>query len=78
MFICSYKHVFDGLWRVYREEGVIKLFSGASMATSRAVLMTVGQLSFYDQVKVFLLSTGYFADNPNTHFLASLTAVYIE
>jgi len=41
----------------------------------RAVLMTVGQLSFYDQVKQLLLSSGHFDDNSTTHFLSSLTAV---
>lgn len=70
----NYKHAFDGLFRVYREEGFTRLFSGASTATSRAVLMTVGQLSFYDQVKQTLLASGYFADNLTTHFLSSLTA----
>lgn len=45
------------------------------MATGRAVLMTVGQLSFYDQVKQFLIASGYFGDNFLTHFSASLTAV---
>lgn len=71
----SYKHAFDGLWRVYQEEGLRRLFAGASTATSRAVLMTIGQLSFYDQVKLYLLSTSYFEDNIVTHFVSSLTAV---
>jgi len=70
----NYAHAFDGLFRVYREEGFTRLFAGASTATSRAVLMTVGQLSFYDQVKLMLLASGYFGDNPGTHFLSSLTA----
>lgn len=69
----NYKHAFDGLIRVYREEGPKRVFSGASTATSRAVLMTVGQLSFYDQVKIFLLNAG-FSDNLLTHFLSSLSA----
>ncbi|XP_063240890.1 uncharacterized protein LOC134541398 [Bacillus rossius redtenbacheri] len=69
----NYKHALDGLARVWREEGVARLFSGASAATSRAVLMTVGQLSFYDQVKAFLLARG-FSDGLGTHFLSSLTA----
>jgi len=69
----NYKHAFDGLIRVYREEGTRRLFSGASTATSRAVLVTVGQLSFYDQVKLILLRAG-FSDNLITHFLSSLTA----
>lgn len=70
----KYKNVFDGLWRVYRHEGVGRLFSGGTTATSRAVLMTIGQLSFYDQVKAYLLNSGFFADNLTTHFLASLAA----
>ncbi|KAI4456344.1 mitochondrial dicarboxylate carrier-related [Holotrichia oblita] len=70
----NYKHAIDGLWRVLTQEGFTKLFAGASMATGRAVLMTVGQLSFYDQVKIMLLQTPYFQDNLQTHFTASLTA----
>lgn len=79
LLVCcySYKHAFDGMLRVWREEGFTRLFSGASTATMRAVLMTVGQLSFYDQVKQFLLASGYFGDNSTTHFLSSLTAVNI-
>lgn len=75
VFFFSYKHAIDGFIRVWKEEGFRRLFSGVEMATSRAVLMTVGQLSFYDQVKQFLISTPYFSDNPTTHFLSSLTAV---
>lgn len=70
----NYKHAFDGLWRVYKEEGPRRLFSGASTATGRAIFMTIGQLSFYDQVKHLLLKTKYFHDNSITHFLSSLTA----
>lgn len=71
----SYKHALDGLIRVLREEGVSRLFRGASTATFRAVLMTIGQLSFYDQIKGFLLSTPYFKDNLTCHFTSSLAAV---
>ena len=38
------------------------------------VLMTIGQLCFYDQVKALLLGTPYFSDNLVTHFTASLCA----
>ena len=72
---CSYKHAVDGLFRVYKEEGIQRLFSGATAATARAVLMTVGQISFYDQIKQILLGTGYFKDNIITHFTSSLAAV---
>lgn len=37
-------------------------------------MMTIGQIAFYDQVKTLLLTTGYFKDDPITHFSASLTA----
>jgi len=70
----NYKNAIDGLFRVYREEGTRRLFSGASTATSRAVLMTIGQLSFYDQIKITLLGTSYFKDDLVTHFVASLSA----
>ncbi|XP_059005983.1 mitochondrial dicarboxylate carrier isoform X2 [Mustela lutreola] len=39
----NYAHAVDGLYRVAREEGLKKLFSGASMASSRGLLVTVGQ-----------------------------------
>lgn len=74
-FFYSYKHAIDGLWRVYSEEGLKRMFGGASAATSRAVFMTIGQLSCYDQFKSFLISTPYFIDNSTTHFTASLMAV---
>lgn len=69
----NYKHAIDGLFRVYKEEGVTRLFSGASTATSRAVFMTIGQLSFYDQIKIILLRYGC-GDNLTTHFVSSLCA----
>lgn len=70
----NYKNAIDGLLRVYREEGIRRLFSGASTATSRAVLITIGQLSFYDQIKLTLLNTGRFKDDLTTHFISSLSA----
>nr|CAD7452216.1 unnamed protein product [Timema tahoe] len=70
----NYKHVLDGLWRIHREEGLRGLFSGATMATGRSVLMTIGQLSFYDQIKMFLMSHTSLKDNITTHFTTSVLA----
>ncbi|ELT98454.1 hypothetical protein CAPTEDRAFT_124865 [Capitella teleta] len=70
----NYKHALDGLLRVAREEGPKKLLSGATMASSRATLVTVGQLSFYDQFKQILLALPLFEDNMITHFSASFMA----
>lgn len=70
----SYAHALDGLYRVAREEGLRKLFSGATMASSRGMLVTVGQLSCYDQAKQLVLGTGYLSDGIFTHFIASFIA----
>jgi len=70
----NYKHAIDGVLRVTREEGFRKLFNGADWASSRAVLVTVGQLCFYDVVKEKLLATGSFDDDTKTHLLSSVTA----
>lgn len=40
----NYKNAIDGLIKVYRFEGIRALFNGASMAVSRAVMMTIGQV----------------------------------
>uniref|UniRef100_A0A8C4DU72 Mitochondrial dicarboxylate carrier n=1 Tax=Dicentrarchus labrax TaxID=13489 RepID=A0A8C4DU72_DICLA len=70
----NYAHALDGLLRVWKEEGVRKLFSGATVASTRGALVSVGQLSCYDQSKQLVLATGYLTDNILTHFLASVFA----
>ncbi|KAF4115743.1 mitochondrial dicarboxylate carrier [Onychostoma macrolepis] len=70
----NYAHAPDGLLRVWKEEGIRKLFSGASMAASRGAMVTVGQLSCYDQAKQLVLGTGLMTDNIFTHFVASFIA----
>lgn len=70
----NYKHAIDGVIRVIQEEGVKRLFSGCTTATGRAILMTMGQLSFYDQIKMTLLATNHFQDNPTTHVISSVSA----
>ncbi|KAM6957551.1 mitochondrial dicarboxylate carrier [Aplochiton taeniatus] len=70
----NYSHALDGLFRVWKEEGLNKLFSGATMASTRGALVTVGQLACYDQSKQLVLATGAMTDNILTHFLVSLIA----
>jgi dicarboxylate transporter 10 len=43
----NYKHAIDGLLKVYKYEGVATLFNGATMATTRAIVMTIGQVSHF-------------------------------
>lgn len=70
----NYKHALDGLWKVAKLEGPQKLFNGATMASSRAMLVTVGQLSCYDQFKQIILGFSFMKDNLLTHFSASFMA----
>ncbi|NXI21169.1 DIC protein, partial [Sterrhoptilus dennistouni] len=72
--LAPYSHALDGMYRVLREEGLKKLFSGASVASLRGALVTVGQLSCYDQAKQLVLATGFLSDNIFTHFLSSFIA----
>ena len=61
--------------RVAKEEGPLKLFSGVEWASSRAVMVTVGQLCFYDIIKAKLLTFKHFEDNIKTHLASSFIAV---
>lgn len=72
----NYAHAVDGLFKVYKHEGVKSLFNGGVTCTSRAVLVTIGQLSMYDQYKYWLLAhfENVFSDNLVTHFTASSLA----
>uniref|UniRef100_T1J1X7 Mitochondrial dicarboxylate carrier n=1 Tax=Strigamia maritima TaxID=126957 RepID=T1J1X7_STRMM len=70
----NYKHALDGLYRVYRQEGISNVFRGGGTATIRGGLMNIGQLSFYEQAKQVLIDSGLFMDNLITHFTASVIA----
>lgn len=72
----NYRNGLHGLYSVYRNEGVRCMFNGATTATARAVLVTIGQLSMYDQYKYLLLThmDAIFEDNLLTHFTSSLLA----
>lgn len=72
----NYKHALDGVVQIVRHEGIKSLFNGATTATSRAVLVTIGQLSMYDQYKLLLLTyiPSIFEDNLLTHFTSSFFA----
>ncbi|EDW83194.1 uncharacterized protein Dwil_GK22729 [Drosophila willistoni] len=70
----NYKHVFDGLARVCQEEGWQHLFNGAGIAAIRGMLMTVGQIAFYEQSKDVLVASFNMERNMNTYVVASLIA----
>ncbi|KAF8946113.1 Mitochondrial dicarboxylate transporter [Haplosporangium gracile] len=69
-----YKHAFDGLFRIIKEEGPAQLMRGLGPNMNRAILMTSSQLVSYDGFKRQLLATPWFKDNLATHFASSLLA----
>ncbi|KAF8933643.1 mitochondrial carrier domain-containing protein [Dissophora ornata] len=69
-----YKHAFDGLYRIVKEEGPGQLMRGLGPNMNRAILMTSSQLVSYDGFKRQLLATPWFRDNLLTHFASSLLA----
>ena len=63
---CSYKHGLDGLYRVFRNEGPMKMFNGATLASSRAVLVTIGQVgsTHWHSHRICVFTDCYFTDIP--------------
>ncbi|KEP48011.1 dicarboxylate carrier protein [Rhizoctonia solani 123E] len=70
----NYKHCFDGLFKMIRDEGVSSLARGLAPNVFRSVLMNASQLASYDFFKIQLLQTGKFEENINLHFTASFMA----
>ncbi|CUA73234.1 Mitochondrial dicarboxylate transporter [Rhizoctonia solani] len=70
----NYKHCFDGLFKMIRDEGVSSLARGMAPNVFRSILMNASQLASYDFFKIQLLQTGKFEDNINLHFTASFMA----
>jgi len=76
----NYKHAFNGLMKLVKEEGSKGLTRGLTPNTVRAVLMNVSQVGSYDYFKHLLLGTpvpwiGYqFQDNLLLHTVASCAA----
>lgn len=73
----NYKHAFDGLLRMIREEGPTSIFRGVGANSTRALLMTSSQLTSYDVFKQFCLQRMGMGDDLSTHFTASLAAGFV-
>lgn len=51
----NYKHAFDALFRIAKEEGPSTLWRGSASNAGRAVSMNVGMLATYDEAKEQIL-----------------------
>jgi len=47
----NYKHVFDALYRIVKEEGVLNLWRGATPTIARAMSLNLAMLATYDEAK---------------------------
>jgi len=72
----NYKHAFDGLFRIAREEGVATLWAGTLPNLQRAMLMSAGQLATYDQVKAYFMKSKL-GDGIINHFVSSTVAAFV-
>lgn len=70
----NYRHVFDALVRIPREEGILTYWRGCAPTVVRAMVVSVTQVAGYDQIKSGLLSTGFFQDNMYCHLSSSVLA----
>lgn len=72
----AYRHVFDALRRMVTDEGFFTLYKGLLPNIQRGMLMTMGQLATYDEIKQQLLTktNGLFKDNFFTYALSSTLA----
>ena len=68
----GYKHVFDALARIAREEGVTSLWRGFEPTVFRAIAMNVGMMATYDIVKEAIIKVN--GDNFSTSLASSAGA----
>ncbi|KPU78884.1 uncharacterized protein Dana_GF10808, isoform D [Drosophila ananassae] len=74
----NYKHIFDALVRIPREEGFLALYKGGSVATLKASLGTCSQISSYDIIKTEMRHRLDMHDSVPLHFFSSLVTSVIS
>ncbi|XP_049876410.1 mitochondrial 2-oxoglutarate/malate carrier protein-like [Pectinophora gossypiella] len=68
----NYKNVADALMRIVKEEGVLKLWRGATPTVARAMVVNAAQLGTYSQAREMFQV--YIADGVFLHFCASMVS----
>lgn len=69
----NYKHIFDALARIAKEEGVAALWGGTIPTVARACLLNAGQLGVYSEAKERIQSTAGMTGIP-LQFCSSLVS----
>ncbi|CAH2044183.1 unnamed protein product, partial [Iphiclides podalirius] len=68
----NYKNVADALMRIIKEEGVLKLWRGATPTVVRAMVVNAAQLGTYSQAREMFVT--YVPDGVFLHFCASMAS----
>ena len=68
----NYSGVFNALARIYREEGVAKLWIGANPTIARAMVSNAVQLTSYSQTKAGLVDSGLVKEGTLCQFMAAM------
>ncbi|KAI5637805.1 mitochondrial carrier protein domain-containing protein [Phthorimaea operculella] len=68
----NYKNVADALMRIVKEEGVLKLWRGATPTVARAMVVNAAQLGTYSQAREIFAS--HLPDGIGLHFCASMVS----
>ncbi len=72
----GYKHIFDALFRIAKEEGVLTYWRGATPTVARAMVVSATQLGTYDQAKSSLKAVGM-QEGASLHLASSLIAGFV-
>ncbi|EFC35536.1 predicted protein [Naegleria gruberi] len=74
----NYSNIFDALYKISKNEGILNLWRGCSPTVIRAIVLNAAQLGVYAQAKQSLLSSQLIAnDGLLLHISASLIAGYV-
>lgn len=74
----NYKHAFDAIARIVREEGILTLWRGWQPTVVRAMVLNAAQLSVYSQAKESLLAYKLMQEGTPAHFVASLISGFMS
>lgn len=72
----GYTNVFNALFRISREEGIIALWKGSTPTVTRAMIVTASQFAAYDQIKQTFVANGA-RDNALTHVGCGICAGFV-
>ncbi|XP_025190975.1 mitochondrial 2-oxoglutarate/malate carrier protein-like [Melanaphis sacchari] len=68
----NYKHVFDALWKIRKDEGITGLWRGMAATVLRVMTANVTQLMSYDAAKVYMMENYKMENGLKLHTVSSM------